>query len=271
MAFSPDFLRRYAQIVAQNQQVASSDASETAGTISSDLKKTTSGARKQIGNRISHWNYAQPQDVHVIVYDPSNGKAYPSPAYARASGVTRFVYNLPPGMTVDWSFWQQFAQPAEAQPEAYPMPIADQTVPFNPAPYSPNAYPAPAPSPAPAAAAPAPAAEPPPPPPTPGKIVSKAQWDQYATYLQGPGHTGPMSGKNIRANEGPNLDLYYKNYVASMEESNASGQYEKAKQTNKIHGLDPTKKSTEVKKETKKEEGPKVGSDAWRELHGYTM
>jgi len=91
----------------------------------------------------SGWNAMpwQGNTPQVIVYDPKTGKAYPNPQAATSAGVINFAYNLPSGMTVDWSYWDQFTQPMAPSTTASPM-IADQTLPFNPAPYSPNQYPA---------------------------------------------------------------------------------------------------------------------------------
>jgi hypothetical protein len=132
MTFSQDFLKKYAQIAAQNQQQAAATTG-VAGEI--DVK-----TKKEKGGRVG-WNYSLPTDVDVVVYDPYSGKAFPSPSVARDQGVTRFVYNLPPGMKIDWSYWEQFSQP-KAPVAGAGMPIADQTLPFKPEPYSPNEYPA---------------------------------------------------------------------------------------------------------------------------------
>ena len=60
------------------------------------------------------WNAAPwtGQTPQAIVYDPINGKAYPNPAAAISSGVSNFTYQIPAGMNVDWSYWNQFAQPS---------------------------------------------------------------------------------------------------------------------------------------------------------------
>ena len=71
------------------------------------------------------WQGNSPQ---VIVYDPKTGKAFPSPQVAISAGVSNFSYNLPPGMRVDWSYWDQFKQPKDKKVEIKPLRISDQTV-----------------------------------------------------------------------------------------------------------------------------------------------
>ena len=75
------------------------------------------------------------QTAQTIVYDPTNGKAYPNPAAALSAGVTNFTYQIPPGMNIDWSYWDQFRQPVAPRPAAAPaqtVTVADQTIPFRP-------------------------------------------------------------------------------------------------------------------------------------------
>jgi len=70
------------------------------------------------------------QTRQVIVYDPTNGRAYPNPAAALSAGVQNFSYQIPAGMKVDWSYWDQFSQPSDPPlPPYQTVPIADQTVP----------------------------------------------------------------------------------------------------------------------------------------------
>ena len=282
MAFSEDFLKKYAKIAQQNQQAAMIAG---AGDSLSELKLKKKRGGAHTGTKMSHWNYTMPNDVNVIVYDPHTGMAFPSPSHARAYGLSRFVYNLPPGMKVNWSQWDKYAQPETPETPVAETTVADQTLPFTPEPASPNVYPTaqpqpepepqPQPQPPPPPPPPPPVVasvakkkrKPPPPPPPPPAIVTKAQWDEQATYLQGPGHSGPMAGKNIKANEGPNLDRYYAGYVADMKKKNAAGHFAHANEINRAHGLDPSKKAAPVKKQT----GPKVGSLEWRDLHGLTQ
>jgi hypothetical protein len=244
MAFSDDFLKKYSQITQQNQQIAmmsgnSPDAAEV------KLKQKVGGAHT--GNQMSHWNFSQPNDVNVIVYDPYTGMAFPSPSHARAYGLSRFVYNLPPGMKVNWSQWQKFAQPEAPQQAVLNAPVADQTVPFEPEPHSPNVYPDPPPPPP-----PAPEPEPEPTPtPTPstsapsqsGTAKSFADWQKRAQEL------GWSEGSSGRAS--------YQGYLNQNEFTEPSPpQQSKTPANNSQQTTTPT--------------GPKVGSQEWRELHGLT-
>ena len=75
------------------------------------------------------------QTAQTIVYDPTNGKAYPNPAAALSAGVTNFSYQIPSGMNIDWSYWDQFRQPVAPRPAPRSAPaqtvtVADQTIPF---------------------------------------------------------------------------------------------------------------------------------------------
>lgn len=77
------------------------------------------------------WNAAPwtGQTAQAIVYDPINGKAYPNPAAAISAGVNNFSYQIPAGMNVDWSYWNQFAQPSPPPaPPVQPLTVTDQTV-----------------------------------------------------------------------------------------------------------------------------------------------
>lgn len=81
------------------------------------------------------WNAAPwtGQTAQAIVYDPITGKAYPNPAAALSAGVKNFSYQIPAGMNVDWSYWDQFRQPPPP-PRPAPMQtvtVKDQTVPFS--------------------------------------------------------------------------------------------------------------------------------------------
>lgn len=72
------------------------------------------------------WEGNSPQ---VIVYDPRTGKAFPSPQVAISAGVSNFVKQIPPGMTIDWSYWDRFKQPEAAKVKSAPMAkIEDQSV-----------------------------------------------------------------------------------------------------------------------------------------------
>ena len=79
------------------------------------------------------WNAAPwtGQTAQAIVYDTTNGKAFPNPQAALSAGVSNFSYQVPSGMTVDWSYWNQFTQPAPPAPVAQPITVEDQTQPFN--------------------------------------------------------------------------------------------------------------------------------------------
>ena len=63
--------------------------------------------------------------AQTIVYGPE-GKAYPNPAAAMASGVSNFSYNLPSGVNVDWSYWNKFTQPPTTTPVPVPITVAPQ-------------------------------------------------------------------------------------------------------------------------------------------------
>jgi hypothetical protein len=48
---------------------------------------------------------------------------------AISAGVANFVQQIPPGMTIDWSYWDQFKQPEAAKVKSAPMAkIEDQSV-----------------------------------------------------------------------------------------------------------------------------------------------
>lgn len=97
------------------------------------------------------WNAAPwtGQTAQAIVYDPLTGKAYPNPAAALSAGVKNFSYQIPAGMNVDWSYWNQFRQPPPP-PRPAPMqtvPVQNQTVPFSPTGQAQSSAPAPEPAP----------------------------------------------------------------------------------------------------------------------------
>tara|TARA_R110002020_G_scaffold316807_2_gene532175 strand:- start:9429 stop:10253 length:825 start_codon:yes stop_codon:yes gene_type:complete len=79
------------------------------------------------------WNAAPwtGQTAQAIVYDTTNGKAFPNPQAALSAGVSNFSYQVPAGMTVDWSYWDQFRQPPPPpRPVAQPVTVTNQTLPF---------------------------------------------------------------------------------------------------------------------------------------------
>jgi hypothetical protein len=88
------------------------------------------------------WNAAPwtGQTAQTLVYDTTNGKAFPNPQAALSAGVNNFSYQIPSGMTVDWSYWDQYRQPPPPAPKpAMPVTVVDQTVlpgsnPSNPVP-----------------------------------------------------------------------------------------------------------------------------------------
>jgi hypothetical protein len=89
------------------------------------------------------WNAAPwtGQTAQTIVYDTTNGKAFPNPRAALSAGVSNFSYQIPSGMTVDWSYWDQYRQPPPPAPKPVrPITVVDQTVlpgpnPSGPAPH----------------------------------------------------------------------------------------------------------------------------------------
>ena len=77
------------------------------------------------------WNAAPwtGQTAQTLVYDTTNGKAFPNPQAALSAGVNNFSYQIPSGMTVDWSYWDQFRQPPPPAPKPVrPITVTDQTV-----------------------------------------------------------------------------------------------------------------------------------------------
>ena len=87
------------------------------------------------------WSGTTPQ---VIVYDPKTGKAYPNPQAAQSAGVINFSYNIPAGMRIDWSYWDQFSKQPGPEVSADESYVYSQKVPFSPTKYSSNPYPGPA-------------------------------------------------------------------------------------------------------------------------------
>jgi hypothetical protein len=247
--YSADFLKKFAQL--QQQQVnqaatAPTDSTVTAGESSDPVEPGV----KMVGSRPSAYANAQPSPVQTTVYDPMTGKAYPNPGVATSEGVTNFSHQIPSGMTVDWSYWDRFAQPEPTPVTATETVVADQTLPFNPPAPAPKPEPTPRPAPpvveqAAAVVQPAPpvvhqrvqasAPPPPPPPPPPVEIASRAEWENQGTYMHGAGHSGPNSGESLKGDR--NNDNYYANYVNSMNKANSSGQFDYAREINRAHSL----------------------------------
>jgi hypothetical protein len=128
---SPEFLKRLLALRQQRQnnshfqQWASQDAVQA----NANNKWTA-----------APWRGNAPQ---VIVYGPTNGKAYPNPAAALGAGVRDFTYQVPSGMNIDWSYWDQFKQPAPPSQKSVKPVGANHTTYYNPAPFS-TSYRAPA-------------------------------------------------------------------------------------------------------------------------------
>jgi hypothetical protein len=244
--YSVAFLKRLRRL--QRQQVQASMPAVLPSAAEADSDETT---MYSTGSALPTLAAQQSADVEVIVYDPSTGKAYPNPSAARAAGVNNFMYNAPSGINVDWSYWDQFAQPEPAPVEVAEIEVESQELPFEPTTYTPTPAPTPEPSPEPAAA-PAAAAPPPPPPPPkrpsvsrsrseskpkpqPVRIASREEWEKQGTYMHGAGHSGRNAGKSLRGDR--NNDAYYANYVRVMNEANKSGNYSHAKEVNRAHSL----------------------------------
>lgn len=261
MAYSADFLKKYASLAASKTNAAAAGdsgeaslaaGSETVEDIRSDIDPTEARSASMVGTRPSEYANARSNTVQGVVYDPTSGKAFPNAKVAVAEGVTSYTSKVPSGMNIDWSYWDKFKQPDPVKPtpapatETAPAPV-DVTVPFEAPTPAPTPVPAPRPAPAPApeptpepappppAPAPAPrrpSPPPPPPPPPAPKIATKAEWDAQATYF-----SGSMAGKKVAGDK--NSDKYYANYVKSMQDSINSGQIAKANATNQIHQLKP--------------------------------
>lgn len=119
---SPDFLKRLAEL-------------RQARLRTQDFQKWMSNNPKA-ATKTGVWNAAPwtGQTAQAIVYDPLTGKAFPNPAAALSAGVKNFSYQIPSGMNVDWSYWDQFAQPAVPAPamaNTSTMAVNNQTQPFN--------------------------------------------------------------------------------------------------------------------------------------------
>lgn len=264
MAYSADFLKKYASLAASktNAAAAAGDSgeaslatgSETVEDIRSDIDPTEPRSASMVGTRPSEYANARSNTVQGVVYDPTSGKAFPNAKVAVAEGVANYTSKVPSGMNIDWSYWDKFKQPDPVKPapapatETAPAPV-DVTVPFEAPTPAPTPVPAPRPAdrndlgepkmipepPAPPPPAPAPRRKSPPPPPPPPpapKIATKAEWNAQATYF-----SGSMAGKKVAGDK--NSDKYYANYVKSMQDSINSGQTEKANATNAMHGLNP--------------------------------
>lgn len=251
--YSADFLRRFAQL---RQQTLNQAATAVEATIDTgDPVDPVDEGQRMVGTGAPAFAQAQANTVQSIVYDPVTGKAYPNPNVATAEGVTNYVSQIPSGVTIDWSYWDRFAQPEPAPapaPAVETTPVNDQTLAFNapepspppPAPEpspepSPEPAPQPAPQPSPQPAPPPPPSvpqrSPPPPPPSPVGIASREQWESQGTYMHGSGHSGRNAGKSLRGDR--NNDAYYANYVRAMEEANKSGNRAKALEINRAHSL----------------------------------
>ena len=131
---SVDFLNRIAKMreESRNRRLAATASGLT--TSSPIIKKT-------IGTRPGAYARSTPTDINVVVYDPNTGKAYPNPAAARTAGVMRFTFNMPPGMKIDWSYWDRFKQPEPEPVKTDDITPSDVTLPFEPTKVDPLRYP----------------------------------------------------------------------------------------------------------------------------------
>ena len=245
--YSADFLRRFAELQRQQTNQASAEAVDATVETGESTDPVEQG-QAMIGSRPSSYANTQPGTVDAIVYNPVNGKAYPNPSVAALEGVTNFSYQIPSGMNIDWSYWDRFAQPEPTPPPPASLSVADQTLPFeapepSPTPATaprpqPQPQPQPAPQPAPQRSSqpsPPPPPPAPPPPPQPAPIASRSQWENQGTYMHGPGHSGPNSGKSLKGDR--NNNAYYDNYVRAMNEANKSGNTAQANEINRAHSL----------------------------------
>ena len=247
--YSAAFLKRLHRLQTQQAKAAATPV-VLPGALEAESEESSETNIHAIGSALPTLAAQQPTDVQVIVYDPSNGKAYPNPSAARAAGVTNFIYNAPSGINIDWSYWDQLAQPEPEAVEVGEVEVESQELPFESTPHTPTPAPQPAaqsPEPEPAAAAPPP---PPPPPkrqsvsrprseskpkPQPVRIASREEWEKQGTYMHGPGHSGRNAGKSLRGDR--NNDAYYANYVRVMQEANRAGNYAHAREVNRAHSL----------------------------------
>tara|TARA_R110002020_G_scaffold160008_3_gene344325 strand:- start:11235 stop:11963 length:729 start_codon:yes stop_codon:yes gene_type:complete len=131
---SVDFLNRIAKMrqESRNRRLAATASGLT--TSSPIIKKT-------VGTRPGAYARSTPTDINVVVYDPNTGKAYPNPAAARTAGVMRFTFNMPPGMKIDWSYWDRFKQPEPEPVKTDDITPSDVTLPFEPTKVEPLEYP----------------------------------------------------------------------------------------------------------------------------------
>jgi hypothetical protein len=185
--YSADFLKKFAQLQQQQVNQAATAPTDSTVTTGESTDPVESGV-KMVGSRPSAYANAQPSPVQTTVYDPMTGKAYPNPGVATSEGVANFSYQIPSGMTVDWSYWDRFAQPEPTPVTATETVVADQTLPFNPPAPAPKPEPTPRPAPAPQPAPLPPPPPPPPPPPSepkpsPGPAKSFASWNKRAKEL----------------------------------------------------------------------------------------
>ena len=183
--YSAAFLKKYAQVRKQNAQKQKPVAPSLATPEAEDKKRV-------IGTAPPPWANRTQGDIKAIVYDPLTGKAYPNPSTARSEGVTKFIYNIPSGMNIDWSYWNRFKQPEPAPVEVQELTVADQTVAM---PKKATYNPPPAPKPPPVVQTAAPpvvqtVAPPvvqtvaqPEPKPSPGPAKSFASWNKRAKEL----------------------------------------------------------------------------------------
>jgi len=253
--YSTAFLKRLHRLQTQQAKAAATPV-VLPSALEAESEESSEANIHAIGSALPTLAAQQPTDVQVIVYDPSNGKAYPNPSAARAAGVTNFIYNAPSGINIDWSYWDQFAQPEPEAVEVGEVEVESQELPFESMPDTPTPAPQPAaqsPEPEPAAAAapppppppaPPPPAPPPPPPkpkpkpkpkPQPVRIASRGEWEHQGTYMHGNIHTGPNAGKSLKGDR--NNDAYYANYVRVMQEANRTGNYAHANEVNRAHSL----------------------------------
>jgi len=248
--YSADFLRRFAEIRRQsaNQAATNVEASVDTGAPTDPSEE----GQRMVGTRPSAYANTQAGTAQTTVYDPLTGKAYPNPDVATAEGVNNYVFQIPSGMNVDWSYWDKFKQP-DPEPVSVDdtVEVADQTLPFNPPAPEPEPEPQPRPQ---QTVQPNPPPPPPPPPPKPVvakqsaprrtqskptpqpvRVASRDEWERQGTYMHGAGHSGPNSGKSLRGDR--NNDSYYANYVRVMNEANKSGNYAHATEVNRAHSL----------------------------------
>lgn len=123
---SPDFIKRLGQI--RSQQKRQGQFQKWAKT-RPYLFNNQHGARSAYGGRWYSGLETEDQ-VDRTVYSKA-GKAYPNPRTAILDGVTNFAYQIPSGVNIDWSWWDQFKQPLPPEAETTDITVADQTFPFD--------------------------------------------------------------------------------------------------------------------------------------------